>query len=66
MSCATFISGPFRPPSAAASCDAFFWRSVPAEQVVRPDPRRDSSDIGAHLRIALHAPREAVAFAVAP
>jgi hypothetical protein len=38
--------------------------STGAEKVISPDPRRDSSNIGTHLRIALHAPSKAVAFAV--
>ena len=65
MSWATFMIGPLRPPSAAASSIAFLPRSsAEAEQPRAGDARRDAAHIGADARIARGAGGEAVGFAV--
>ena len=65
ISCATFMIGPFSPPSAAARSDAFLPRSsAEAEQPARGELRRDAAHIGADARIARRAGGEAVFFAI--
>ena len=65
ISCATFMIGPLRPPSAAASSIAFLPRSsVEPEKARAGDARRDAAHIGADARIARGAGGEAVLFAV--
>ena len=61
ISWATFMIGPFSPPSAAASSDgipAAIERE--AEQPARRELRRDAADIGADAGIARRAGGEAV------
>ena len=60
-SCATFMIGPFRPPSAAASAAASLPRlGLEPEQAPSGDARRHTADIGADLAVAQRAGAEPV------
>ena len=63
MSCATFMIGPLRPPSAAASSHGVLAAvEVEPEQPRAGDARRHAAHIGADARIARGAGGEAVGF----
>ena len=63
--CATFMIGPFSPPSASASSAALRARSSGSpKHAVGRDPGRHPADIGADAGIACRARREAVSFLV--